>query len=145
MTDAVQQHLDLESPEDPTMQEDRIETHDGDLQAEIIRITKELKLERTYRKELEKRMRRAVLEAENYKRLGNIYRSIKQAAETEAQEPIDDHYRSVLAVLAIIASDPTSCTCQLRNSQHHDTQCPIRIATDAHPILKQGVVIVGQA
>jgi len=74
-----------------------------------------------------------------YKHLDGIYTSLRQAGEAVAQDPIDEDYRELLGVLEAIASDPAACTCHVRSwhGEGHDTQCPIRIATDAHPILRQ--------
>jgi hypothetical protein len=72
-----------------------------------------------------------------YKAIDDLYKSLKRDAEHDAQAPIDEHYRDVLDVLGVIASSESSCTCRLRDwyGKGHDTQCPIRIATEAHPSL----------
>lgn len=107
------------------------------LQAQIADLTKKLEMERSYRKEMERDARWARRELINYKSLRNIYISLKQAAEAEAQQPIDEHYRATLAILEAIASDESACTCNFRgwHGEGHDTQCPIRLATDGHPLL----------
>jgi hypothetical protein len=109
------------------------------MKAEIARLTRELQSEVAYRKECERAARDARRDLVNYTQLSSIYASIKAAAEADAQAPIDEDYRGVLGVLESIASDENACTCHVRgwHGEGHDTQCPIRIATDAHPLLKQ--------
>jgi hypothetical protein len=112
---------------------------DPSLQDQVSRLTAELERERVAHKETRKargKMRHKLL---TYERLNGIYISLKQAAEHAAQAPIDDHYRDVLDVLETIALDETACSCHVRSwhGEGHDTQCPVRIATDAHPLLRQ--------
>jgi len=106
---------------------------------EIARLTRVLQSESSYRKECERAARDARRDLGNYRQLSSIYASIKTAAEAAAQAPIDDEYRSVLAVLETIAFDPNACTCHVRSwhGEGHDTQGPVRIATGSHPLLKQ--------
>ena len=109
------------------------------MKAEIARLTRELQSETAYRKECERAARAARRDLGNYRHLQSIYLSIKTAAEADAQAPIDDDYRGVLGALESIVSDPNACTCHVRSwhGEGHDTQCPIRIATDAHPLIRQ--------
>jgi hypothetical protein len=109
------------------------------LQEQVGRLAAELKHERVLRRELEKQLRNLHAKTWAYKGIDDVYKSLKQAAEYDAQAPIDEHYRDVLGVLDAIASDETACSCHARSwrGEGHDTQCPIRIATDTHPILRQ--------
>jgi len=108
-------------------------------QEEIARLTKSLESERSYRKQIEKDFQKLRRTHWAYKAIDDLYKSLKRAAEYDAQAPIDEDYRELLAVLEVIASDETACTCHVRSwhGAGHDTQCPIRIATDAHPLLRQ--------
>src|ERR1700685_3859805 len=108
-------------------------------QDEVARLTRELESERSYRKQIEKDMQKFRHTHWVYKAIDDVYKSLKLAAEYDAQDPIDEHYREVLAVLEAIATDGTACTCHVRgwHGEWHDTQCPIRVATDAHPLLRQ--------
>lgn len=107
------------------------------LQEQIAKLTRELEAERSYRRQLEKDSQKLRRTHWAYKSIDDLYKAIKRDAEYDAQAPIDEHYRDVLAILATIASSESSCTCHLRNWQGegHDIQCPIRIATEAHPSL----------
>lgn len=109
------------------------------MQSEVARLTRELQSETAYRKECERVARNAHRDLCNYRHLESLFSSIKSAAEAKAQAPVDDEYRQVLAVLETIASDKNACTCHFRSwhGEGHDTQCPVRVATDAHPLLKQ--------
>jgi hypothetical protein len=103
------------------------------MKVEIDRLTKELSSQRSYTKYIEKEAHKQHRQFWAYKTIDDLYKSLKRDAESDAQEPFDDHYRECLYALYAIANDPASCTCQARgwHGEGHDSQCPIRIATDA--------------
>jgi len=69
------------------------------LQEQVSSLIKELEQERAARREMEKEWRRMRHKLLTYQHLDGIYISLKQAAEAEAQAPIDKHYREALAAL----------------------------------------------
>lgn len=121
------------------MTQQQMELPAPSLQDEVTRLTRVLESERSYRLQMEKDLQKLRRAHWAYKAIDDLYKSLKRDAEYDAQSPIDDHYRDVLAVLEVIASDETACTCHVRDwhGDGHDTQCPIRVATDAHPLLRQ--------
>jgi hypothetical protein len=108
------------------------------LQEQVLSLTQELERERAAHKEAKAEWLKMRRQLHGYQHLNSLYISLKADAEAQAQAPIDQHYREALGVLEAIASDETACSCHARSwhGEGHDTRCPIRIATDAHPLLK---------
>jgi len=84
------------------------------LREQIAKLTKDLESERSYRNQLEKDLQKQRRAHWAYKAIDDLYKSIRRDAEYDAQAPIDEHYRHLLAVLEAIASNESNCTCQTR-------------------------------
>jgi hypothetical protein len=122
-----------EQPNPPLVVQTALELDTPTLQEQIGRLTKELESERSYRKQLEKDLQKLRRTHWEYKAIDDLYKSLKRHAETDAQEPFDEHFRECLYGLQAIAAEPSNCTCKARGwrGEGHDGECPIRIANDA--------------
>lgn len=103
------------------------------LRAEVKRLSAEVDMHLRYTRFLEKERRTKAVRDSAYKGIDAIYRTIKEAAEGDAQAPIDEQFRQCLYGLQAIKNDQDACNCNVHgwHGEGHHIQCPVGIAIEA--------------